>query len=92
MAVRGRRKLPTAHAGASGRESVRVHCPVPTAHHVDASPVAPWCELRIGLRHCRVERVAVPKVLDKPHPDDRGRLLAAWLALERDRPQAAPQR
>lgn len=90
-AIRERRKLRIAYADASGRESVRVVWPVAMAYYVDATLVAAWCELRADLRHFRGERIAASEVLDERYPDDRGRLLAAWLALGKDRPDTASQ-
>ena len=89
-AVRERRKVRVAYSDASGRETVRVVWPLAMAYYVDATLVAAWCELRADLRHFRVERIAASEVLDEKYPDDRGRLLATWLALSKDSPQPSP--
>ena len=89
-AIRERRKVRVAYSDASGRETVRVVWPLAMAYYVDATLVAAWCELRADLRPFRVERIAASEVLDEKYPDDRGRLLATWLALSKDSPQPSP--
>lgn len=74
---------------AATRRATRTHAAPPRpCYVVDAALVAAWCELRADLRHFRVERIAATEVLAERYPDDRGRLLAAWLALGKDRPAA----
>lgn len=90
-AIRERRKVRIAYRDASGRDTVRIVWPVAMAYYVDATLVAAWCELRADLRHFRVERIAASEVLDEKYPDDRGRLLAAWLARGKDHPDTAPR-
>lgn len=90
-AIRERREVRIAYRDASGRGTVRIVWPVAMAYYVDATLVAAWCELRADLRHFRVERIAASEVLETRYPDDRGRLLAAWLALGKDHPDASPR-
>jgi predicted DNA-binding transcriptional regulator YafY len=45
--------------------------------------------LRGDYRNFRVERIASSKVLEEHFSPDRGRLLAEWLALRKERPDAA---
>ncbi|BBK42165.1 transcriptional regulator [Allostella vacuolata] len=88
-AIRERRKLRIAYRDAAGRASSRVVRPIAMAYYVDASLLAAWCELRCDMRHFRMERIEAAETLDERFADDGGRLLAAWLAAEKDRTQAA---
>ena len=62
--------------------------PIALAYDVDVTPIAAWCELRADYRHFRVDRIADAKSLQASYPADNGKLIAAWLALGRQR--AAP--
>lgn len=83
-AIRERRKLRVGYRDAEGRSSARVLWPVAMAYYVDATLLAAWCELRRDFRHFRVERIETADLLDERFPEDRGRLLREWLAIDKD--------
>jgi predicted DNA-binding transcriptional regulator YafY len=59
------------------------------AYYVDVTLVGAWCELRQDFRHFRVARILSARVLDERFPANSGKLMAEWLALQKDRSSAA---
>jgi predicted DNA-binding transcriptional regulator YafY len=88
-AIRDSRKLRIAYVDDRGRRSERVIWPIAMAYYVDVTLIGAWCELRQDYRHFRVDRITTSSVLDERFPSDNGRLMAEWLALRKDRPDAA---
>jgi predicted DNA-binding transcriptional regulator YafY len=89
-AVRETRKMRIAYVDQNGTRSRRVIWPLAMAYYVDATLIGAWCELRTDFRNFRVDRIVEAEVLDERFPADNGRLLARWLALQKERPPAAP--
>jgi predicted DNA-binding transcriptional regulator YafY len=89
-AVRETRKMRIAYVDQNGTRSRRVIWPLAMAYYVDATLIGAWCELRTDFRNFRVDRIVEADVLDDRFPADNGRLLARWLALQKERPPAAP--
>lgn len=87
-AIRATRKLRIGYADEQGRRTDRVIWPIALAYYVDVTLIAAWCELRADYRHFRVDRIADAKPLQARYPADNGKLMAAWLALGKQR--AAP--
>jgi predicted DNA-binding transcriptional regulator YafY len=58
------------------------------AFYVDVTVIGAWCELRNDIRHFRVDRILNSRVLDEHFPADNGKLVAEWLMLRKDRPDA----
>jgi predicted DNA-binding transcriptional regulator YafY len=59
------------------------------AYYVDVTLVGAWCELRNDFRHFRVDRIAASQVLDERFSAESAKLTAEWLALRKDRRDAA---
>lgn len=89
-AIRAQRKVRITYVDDKGTGSERTIWPIAMAYYVDVTLIAAWCELRADYRHFRVDRVATSSVLEETFPADNGRLMAEWLALRKDRPDAAP--
>ena len=65
------------------------------AYYVDVTLLGAWCELRSDFRNFRVDRILGAEFLDDRFLAESGKLLAGWLALPKDRPDAStagPQR
>ena len=87
-AIHARRKLAITYLDAEGRSTERTIWPIALAFYVDATVVAAWCELRAAFRHFRADRIRAARVTEERFSTDNGRLLAEWLALGKDRPDA----
>jgi predicted DNA-binding transcriptional regulator YafY len=59
------------------------------AYYVDVTLIGAWCELRNDFRHFRVDRILSSRVFDERFPADNGKLMAEWLALQKDRSSVA---
>jgi predicted DNA-binding transcriptional regulator YafY len=88
-AIRETRKLAITYANEEGRRTERTIWPIAMAYYVDVTLVGAWCELRNDFRHFRVDRILTSQLLDERFSSDSGRLTAEWLALRKDRPNAA---
>ena len=88
-AIRETRKLAITYADEEGRQTRRTIWPIAMAYYVDVTLVGAWCELRNDFRSFRVDRILASDVLDDRFAADNGRLTAEWLALRKDRPDAA---
>lgn len=87
-AIHSQRKVAIGYEDAEGRLTERTIWPIALAFYVDVTVIAAWCELRDGFRHFRTDRIRSARVLDDRFSTDHGRLLAEWLALGKDRPEA----
>jgi predicted DNA-binding transcriptional regulator YafY len=88
-AIRETRKLAITYANEEGRRTQRTIWPIAMAYYVDVTLVGAWCEMRQDFRHFRVDRILSARVLDERFPANSGKLMAEWLALQKDRPSAA---
>jgi predicted DNA-binding transcriptional regulator YafY len=88
-AIRETRKLAVAYVDEEGRRTRRTIWPIAMAYYVDVTLVGAWCELRQDFRHFRVDRILSARVLDERFPANSGKLMAEWLALQKDRSSAA---
>ncbi len=68
-----------------GRRTDRTIWPLAMAYYVDVSLIGAWCELRNDFRHFRVDRISAFRLLDEQFPEENGELIAAWLALQKQR-------
>src|SRR5947209_14843688 len=94
-AIRETRKLVIAYVDGEGRRTRRTIRPVAMAYYVDVTLLGAWCELRSDFRNFRVDRILGAEFLDDRFLAESGKLLAGWLALPKDRPDAStagPQR
>src|SRR6266478_1822929 len=85
-AIRETRKLAITYVDEEGRRTQRTIWPIAMAYYVDVTLIAAWCELRNDFRHFRVDRILTSQVLDERFPAGSGKLMAEWLALQKDRP------
>jgi len=85
-AIRETRKLAIAYVDEEGRRTQRTIWPIAMAYYVDVTLIAGWCELRNDFRHFRVDRILSSQALDERFPAGSGKLMAEWLALQKDRP------
>ena len=88
-AIRETRKLAIAYEDEAGRRTERIIWPIAMAYYVDVTLVGAWCELRNDFRHFRVDRILGSQVLDETFRADSGKLMAQWLALQKNRTSAA---
>lgn len=91
-AVRESRKLRIAYIDDANRHTERTIWPIAMAYYVDVTLIGAWCELRQDYRHFRVDRILRSQALDERFPAENGRLVAEWLALQKDPPQRGPAR
>src|SRR6266404_9458181 len=94
-AIRETRKLAIAYVDEEGRRTQRTIWPIAMAYYVDVTLLGAWCELRGDFRNFRVDRILGAEFLDDLFLAESGKLLAGWLALPKDRPDAPtaePQR
>ena len=83
-AIRDTRKLRLEYVDEQDRHSRRTIWPIALAYYVNATLIAAWCEMRTDYRHFRVDRIENMTVLEEHYPPDGGKLMAGWLALEKE--------
>jgi predicted DNA-binding transcriptional regulator YafY len=88
-AIHETRKISIDYADEGGRQTRRTIWPLAMAYYVDVTLIGAWCELRNDFRHFRVDRILSSRVLDERFPADNGKLMAEWLALQKDRSSVA---
>jgi predicted DNA-binding transcriptional regulator YafY len=88
-AIHEARKIVIAYLDENERRTERTIWPIAMAYYVDVTLIGAWCELRQDFRHFRVDRIVHARLLDERFPADKGKLMAEWLALRKDRPEAA---
>ena len=91
-AIHETRKLAIAYVDEKGRRTDRTIWPLAMAYYVDVTLIGAWCELRHDFRHFRVDRISAARLLDELFPQENGALIAEWLALQKQRPDAASRR
>lgn len=87
-AIHDTRKLAIAYVDEEGRRTRRTIWPLAMAYYVDVTLIGAWCELRNDFRHFRVDRISAAQLLDERFPQENGKLIAEWLALQREPPVA----
>ncbi len=88
-AIHDTRKLAISYVDEEGRRTDRTIWPLAMAYYVDVTLLGAWCELRKDFRHFRVDRISASRLLDELFPQENGTLIAEWLALQKERPDAA---
>jgi predicted DNA-binding transcriptional regulator YafY len=88
-AIHETRKISIDYADEGGRQTRRTIWPLAMAYYVNVTLIGAWCELSIDFRHFRVDRILSSRVLDERFPVDNGKLMAEWLALQKDRSSVA---
>lgn len=84
-AIHAARKIAIVYIDEKDRRTERTIRPIAMAYYVDVTLIAAWCELRRDFRHFRVDRIASAHLLDEDFRADSPRLMAEWLALDRER-------
>jgi len=95
QAIHQARKVAITYIDENGRRTRRTIRPVAMAYYVDVTLLGAWCELRNDFRNFRVDRILGAEFLEDRFLAESGKLLAGWLALPKDRPDAPtaePQR
>jgi predicted DNA-binding transcriptional regulator YafY len=85
-AIHEARKIAIAYVDENERHTQRTIWPIAMAYYVDVTLIGAWCELRSDFRHFRLDRIVSARLLDERFPADKGKLMAEWLALQKDRP------
>ncbi len=88
-AIHEARKMWIAYVDERDRHTHRTIWPLGLAYYVDVTLIGAWCELRGDFRHFRVDRVLASRLLDERYPAENGRIAAEWLALRKEKPDAA---
>ncbi len=88
QAIRDEHKLRIGYIDEKGARTQRTIWPIAVAYYVQATLIGAWCELRQDYRHFRADRIVALTVLDEAYPSDNGRLMAEWLALRQNEPDA----
>ncbi len=81
-AIRAERKLALVYRDGDGEVSRRIVWPFGLAYFDQARLLLAWCELRIGFRHFRTDRIAAAEVLEARSPRRRQTLLREWRAAQ----------
>lgn len=79
-AIRAERKLHIAYADAAGAPTHRTIWPISLAFFDRARVVVAWCELRVGFRHFRTDRITALAATDARYPRRRAELFREWSA------------
>jgi predicted DNA-binding transcriptional regulator YafY len=72
------RKISLCYADEQSRRTERIIWPIAVGYHHNVRLLIAWCELRIGFRHFRADRVTSASFLDERYPDRPGALRARW--------------
>jgi len=88
FAIRENRKLRITYVDETAAQTTRLVWPLAMAYYVDVTLIGAWCELRQDFRNFRLERIQASELLDERFPAGNGRLMAEWMALRKDRPDA----
>jgi predicted DNA-binding transcriptional regulator YafY len=79
-AIRRERKLRIAYTDEGGSQTDRVVWPIALVYFEATRLLVAWCEMRIGFRHFRSDRIADVTELDERYPKTRQALVKAWQA------------
>jgi len=94
-AIHEARKVAITYIDEKSHHTRRTIRPIAMAYYVDVTLLGAWCELRNDFRNFRVDRILGAEFLDDLFLAESSKLLAGWLALSKDRPDALtaePQR
>ncbi|MEM9582119.1 MAG: YafY family protein [Pseudomonadota bacterium] len=90
-AIRARLKIAVTYRDSSDVETERILWPILLGYRDKGRIIAAWCELRLGFRYFRTERIISGEVLDTKIPRRMDLLRAEWadaMAKERQRYEA----
>ncbi len=77
-AIRAQSKVHIAYGDEQGALSQRIIWPIAISYFDAQRIVVAWCELRVGFRHFRTDRISVMDVLAEKYREPRLKLLARW--------------
>ena len=86
-AIRAERKLSIAYRDGAAQATRRTIWPFALAYFDRVRMVVAWCELRVGFRHFRTDRIDALEVVDERYPRRRAVLQKEWRAAEGIPPQ-----
>jgi len=78
QAIRAQSKVHIAYGDEQGALSQRIIWPIAISYFDAQRIVVAWCELRVGFRHFRTDRISVMDVLAEKYREPRLKLLARW--------------
>jgi predicted DNA-binding transcriptional regulator YafY len=82
LAIRTERKLRIDYLDANERASRRTIWPFALGFFDQVRVLVAWCEVRVGFRHFRTDRISKVQLVDKRYPSRRQTLLKDWRAAE----------
>ncbi len=77
-AMREERKLRLIYYDADGKESLRQVRPLAMIYHLECNMLAAWCELRVGFRHFRLDRIIECDFLEERFTGQGQTLRSLW--------------
>jgi len=81
-AIRREHKIRIGYRDRAGRGSERVVWPIAIGFFERVRVLAAWCELRVGYRHFRTDRIAALADTGERYPRRRRALIREWRAAE----------
>ena len=78
LAIRRRKKIALAYSDNSGQKTRRVIWPILLGYRATSRIIAAWCELRMGFRYFRTERIVEADALEDSIPRRMDLLRAEW--------------
>ena len=78
LAIRRRKKIALAYSDNSGQKTRRVIWPILLGYRDTSRIMAAWCELRMGFRYFRTERIVEADALEDSIPRRMDLLRAEW--------------
>ena len=88
QAIRDERKLRIGYTDERGARTQRTIWPIAVAYYVQATLIGAEVPVVLPQLTPRADRIAALTVLDEAYPSDNGRLMAEWLALRQNEPDA----
>ncbi len=83
-AIRQEQKLRLNYGDAEGRETRRTVWPLVLIYYVDTAILVAWCELREGLRHFRLDRIAKSVFLSDSFAGKGEALITQWETTQKE--------
>ena len=81
VAIRSQNKVHIAYGDEQGAATERVIWPMAISYFDNQRIVVAWCELRVGFRHFRTDRIEAMTVLAEKYREPRLKLMSRWKVL-----------
>lgn len=81
VAIRSQSKVHIAYGDEQGAATERVIWPMAISYFDNQRIVVAWCELRVGFRHFRTDRIEAMTVLAEKYREPRLKLMSRWKVL-----------